>query len=372
MKKILIGIAILVAILLVLALIYRDTIQFVMTLRAMQPSIEFADDTQHTPPDYTQAGSWAALPTQADNADLVPELANVPTIANDQTSRADQQANAAADVFFIHPTTYYRREHWNQPLNHTQANSFTDTQVLPGQASVFNGCCRVYAPRYRQATLYSFMDDGDNGKQAIDLAYADVKAAFQYYLDNYNNGRPFVIAGHSQGALHADKILAEFINDSELQKLLIAAYPVGYFLDGSNGIPVCSSATQTGCQVTWNSVGPDAPSFRDTSKDICVNPISWLADGSRADFAQHRGAVRFDTSDQQQNQNKERLEGKIETQIVDAQCLDGKLIVTDVKSPNFTTRMFGPGNYHVYDFAFYYLDIRRNVEARVAAYFDEN
>ena len=91
--------------------------------------------------------SWIALPGTQDEADRSPAGLEL-----------DRQAHALADVFYIHPTTYITREGWNQPLDHKPANDFLTQRVLPAQAAAFNSCCKVYAPRYRQATIASFFD----------------------------------------------------------------------------------------------------------------------------------------------------------------------------------------------------------------------
>lgn len=344
MKKILISVGILVALVVVLGFVFRDTIGMMMFFASMRPDQTFAEDTRHEAPNYAEDVAWAALPEKEDPADVTPEGA------------VDGQANAQVDVFFIHPTTYYKSDHWLQPLGDEDANRITDDQVMRGQAAVFNSCCAVYAPRYRQATLFSFMDDSGDGEQAIEFAYQDVETAFDYFIENHSQGRPFIVAGHSQGGLHADTLLKRKIVGTDLESRLVAAYPIGFYLDGEGSVPVCETATQTGCQVTWNAVAPDAPSFQETSGSICVNPINWKNDGSRADFADHLGAVDYGAS------------GALEDKVVDAQCVDGRLHVTEVRSPNFTTEFFGPGNYHIYDFSFFHMDVRKNAADRVAAY----
>lgn len=344
MKKFLIGIGVFVGLVVVLGFVFRDTVGMMMMFAAMKPSQSFAEDERHTAPDYGQETAWAALPQKDDPADVTPEGAE------------DLQASSAVDVFFIHPTTYYKSDYWLQPLNDVDANKITDDQVMRGQAAVFNSCCAVYAPRYRQATLFSFMDQDGDGGAAIAFAYEDVAAAFAYYLEHYNNGRPFIIAGHSQGGLHADTLLKKSIAGTALEERLVAAYPVGYYIDGEDSVPVCESATQTGCQVTWNSVAPDSQSFQDTRGAICVNPLNWKTDGSRAGFDEHRGAVDYGA------------EGAVESGVVDAQCVDGRLHVSEVRSPNYKSEFMGPGNYHIYDFSFFHMDIRENAMDRVAAY----
>ncbi|GIR73695.1 MAG: hypothetical protein CM15mP76_04220 [Prochlorococcus sp.] len=83
-------------------------------------------------------------------------------------------------------------------------SAYERTEIMLGnQASAFNGSCNIYAPEYRQATYFSFFDKDDNGKKALDLAYEDIENAFNYFLEFFNNGKPFIIAAHSQGALHS-------------------------------------------------------------------------------------------------------------------------------------------------------------------------
>ncbi|HEX8350568.1 MAG TPA: DUF3089 domain-containing protein, partial [Hymenobacter sp.] len=142
-------------------------------IKVIKPSRDFDGYPVSPSPDYSQATNWAALPDRIDAADVVPS-----------SLLHDQQRTAAADVFFVHPTTFYGRGTWNASLQNGQVNQFTDRVTMRKQASVFNAAGRIYAPRYRQATLYAFFDDkGGNGKKALALAYSDVKAAFQYYLD---------------------------------------------------------------------------------------------------------------------------------------------------------------------------------------------
>mgnify|MGYP001472061081 FL=1 len=269
------------------AWLIRDMLMMMANFSGMKPEHPFGQETPSAAPDYAQAASWAALPDRDDAADVVPE------------GSKDEQTTAPADVFFVHPTTYYRPEHWNQPLADAATNAFTDEFVMKNQASAFNACCRVYAPRYRQATVYSFVDQGADGKAALALAYEDVERAFDHFIARFNAGRPFILAGHSQGAVHVRTLLERRITGTPLAARLIAAYPVGFAIDRDEyaravpDIPVCERAEQTGCIVTWNAVGPKVRRFFDTSRSICVNPLTWATDGQRADFLLNPGAVIF-------------------------------------------------------------------------------
>ena len=362
MKKILWGLAILVVVAAIGAWQYRDVFVMMRRFQAMKPDHSFAQDPPPAAPDYSLPVNWAALPDRADDADVVPDATVV-----------DRQATAAVDVFFVHPTTYYSPAHWNQPLGDTTADRFTDLFVLRNQASVFNSCCRIYAPRYRQATVYSFLDQGADGPAALALAYGDVEQAFDYFIQHYNRGRPFIIAGHSQGSTHLRRLLERRITGSPLVARLVAAYPIGFainqdeYLKAVPDVPVCSTPQQTTCLVTWNTVGPQVRRVQDTSRDICVNPLSWSTDGERADFAMNVGGVTFNrhfgTSVESLQEGSE-FNPHIEPGVADAQCRDGQLRISEIRSANFPSRPMGRDNYHIYDLSLFYMNVRRNAEER--------
>ena len=137
------------------------------------------------------------MPGRKSNADVIP-----PGI------KGDLAVNPQADVFFIHPTTYLDNATWNARFDE---DGFTGRQledaVVRYQVSTFNGCCRIFAPRYRQATLSVFVNPSDDSNKALDLAYSDVVRAFDRFIEKENNGRPFILASHSQGSLHATRLL---------------------------------------------------------------------------------------------------------------------------------------------------------------------
>ena len=343
-KKALFGCGIVALLCLGLVFMFRSELQLALMTRLMHPSHTFNDVPPPPRPNYENPDHWAALPCCEDLADRVPNNAT------------DLQDSAAADVFFVHPTTFLSPDAWNQPLDDETANSLTDEMVMRGQASAFNGCCRVYAPRYRQATLAAFFTDSDSGPQALALAYQDVATAFQFFITRYNADRPFLIAAHSQGAHHVDKLLAEKIVGTELAKRMVAAYPIGFEIDGSNGLPVCEAPTQTGCQVSWNTVGSHTGSLFASDSNICVNPLTWMSDESHARHSANLGAVNFGNG------------GTHEPGAVDAQCRDGQLYISDIRSEHYSLMPFGPDNYHIYDYALFYVNIRQNAQARVEAF----
>ena len=172
-------------------------------------------------PDYSQLEYWAANPYKKNLSDSVPE-----------PLRNGFVKDTSVDVFFLHPTTYgiLDGNSWNADINSDTINAKTDYSTILYQATAFNEC-RIFAPRYRQCELRAYYTkDTASAIHAFHLAYQDLKTAFQYYLDHYNNGRPIIIASHSQGSTHAIRLLKEFFDGKPLMHQLIAAYVVGMYI----------------------------------------------------------------------------------------------------------------------------------------------
>ncbi len=161
---------------------------------AQKATYQFNSETKI--PDYSNLDYWAAHPWKKDLSDSVPA-----------DLKESYRPDSLADVFFIHPTTLtdYNDTRWNAEINDAAINSKTDYSTILYQASVFNEKCRVFAPRYRQAHIKCFFLNTPDVDTAFEIAYTDVKAAFEFYLENYNNNRPIIIASHSQGTKHAGK-----------------------------------------------------------------------------------------------------------------------------------------------------------------------
>jgi hypothetical protein len=305
-----------------------------------------------SPVDYGKEANWAALPWKKDSADRVPV-----------TWLRDMQDSAKVDVFYIHPTTYLNGTAWNARLDDKALNIYTDNGPVKLQGSVFNGSCRIFAPRYRQAVLRSFFSESKESKAALDLAYSDVKKAFQYYMEHYNNGRPVIIAGHSQGARHAMLLLKEFFDNKPLREKLVAAYPVGMFfkVDTLKTIPPCTAPGQVGCFASWNTVRWGTELTEKQQKfqgSYCVNPVSWRADEEPAASGFHKGSVPI-TYD------------RIDPAFLSTQR-HGSLLWAEAP-PRAGYNILAEGdNYHVGDISLFWLDIRENVALQVKNYFEKH
>lgn len=301
-------------------------------------------------PDYSKQTAWAALPQRQDDPDTVPS----------ESSLKDNQASAPADVFFVHPTTYLGNDGWNAAIGTPVA--VYGLRPLALQASVFNGSAKIYAPRYRQATLYAFVENGPNAAAAFAVAQRDVEAAFEYYLKHFNQGRPYFIAGHSQGSKMLIKVLQKHLDQGKPDPRFIAAYLPGWSIKMSafQHLKACASATQRGCFIAWNSKqwGTQPSDFELEATRYeggsCVNPLTWKQDELPAGKEAHLGAVGKDFR-------------KIQPKYVEARCHGESLWVRLPQDDNFESSR-DPRNYHIVDYNLFYLDIRKNIAQRLQTY----
>lgn len=304
-------------------------------------------------PDYSLDENWAALPWREDVADSLP---------NPQLK--DVQPEAAADVFFLHPTTYTHKrgfDGWNGPVDNPRLNQRTDGGTILYQASIFNGVGKVYAPRYRQAHLHAYFTKKNRvaARRAFDLAYEDVRRAFQYYLDHHNNGRPIVLATHSQGTTHGIRLVKEFFDGKPLRDQLVAAYLVGIPVrrDTFRQVPPCETPLQTGCFCSWRTFKKGyEPGNLPMGPEIAVtNPLIWKPGEEPVPKSENLGGVLRDFN-------------VILPNLASAQIYNGVLWTEKPKFP--WSFLFTRRNYHIADYNLYYLNVRRNAQDRVAAYLE--
>lgn len=313
-------------------------------------------------PDYAQPSAWAARPGAEGPAALVPPGAT------------PAATHAGVDVFYIHPTTYRSRTTWNADVADAETNHWTDISVIARQASVFNGCCRVFAPRYRQASLAAFSSP-QNGGKAYALAYVDVLSAFDHYMAHDNHGRSFILAGHSQGALMAKRLLAERIRGTAAAKRMVAAYVLGIGIARGDfgyalaGLKPCTGAGDTGCVLSWNSwlEGSDTRAYRTRAVAeftaahpgadgvmLCRNPLN-LAGG---DPVPSRGTLPGAARD---SGLQALVPGTVE-----ARCDAGVVLVR--VDPALGLGPLPGGNMHYHDVSLYYGEIRADAVRRARAF----
>lgn len=326
-----------------------------LLLLALQPHHPFREESPPPPPDYGDDRYWAALPERQDAADEFPE-GSPPSSAPE------------ADVFYLHPTAYVGGQ-WNGSLLDPALNRETDRIGVQMQASAFNGCCAVYAPRYRQGNATLFLEVTEDGEAALDLAWQDVHAAFQEFERRRKPGRPWILAAHSQGSVLAERLLQEEVTGTVRRDLLVAAWLLGASLTPAGlaekmpDLLPCRHSLDLHCVIAWNARAPEHSRVPyemvrpDQRQRLCTNPLSWKVDGQLALPSLQEGAVFLD------------VDAKVHPHFADAQCKEGVLLVHTLESLPWGWRLIswamGPGNYHSLDYSLFYMNVRSNAMRRV-------
>ena len=299
-------------------------------------------------PKYELLDYWAAHPDKHDPSDSIP----VPL-------QQEYVYDSTIDVFFIHPTTFTDRtdERWNAEINDTSLNAKTDYTTILFQASAFNQA-RVFSPRYRQANIKAyFTKDTVEAMKAFELAYEDVRSAFQYYLDHYNQGRPIILASHSQGSNHAIRLLKEFFDQKPLQEKLVVAYIIGMNIPLTSfaDLKPCIDSTSINCFCGWRTFRRGhVPNLISRFKESFVtNPLTWTTNDSFASRHLNKGAVL-------------RNFNKVYREVTDAQIHENILWSSRPKFPG--SFLYRVSNYHIGDINLFYLNIRENMQSRVSFY----
>lgn len=295
-------------------------------------------------PNYKDSSSWAILPN------TYPE-----NLKNWQTNTDNLQA----DVFYIYPTLNIDDKdlRWNVPVSDSIQNEKVINKAVYFQASAFINAGKLYVPYYRQAHLRSYSRYDKGGEKALNLAYSDVKVAFQIYLKHYNNGRPIIIASHSQGTTHAVRLLKEFFDGKPLQGQLVAAYipGIGIRKNEFKYIPLMTSPTQVGGFVSWNTYRKNyyPKNYIQWFKGSVVsNPVTWDT-SNHSQILDHKGFL-FTNS-------------KLYPQVLQVYVKDGVLWIS---SPRFLYKLLAltKKKYHEGDINLFWEDIRKNVFLRVQSY----
>ncbi|HEX7846574.1 MAG TPA: DUF3089 domain-containing protein [Chitinophagaceae bacterium] len=304
-------------------------------------------------PDYSQLNYWAAHPWKWDPSDSVPAPLRTEVI------------DSVVDVFFLHPTTHTKKRKSKQSnalIDDAYINAKTDYSTILYQASVFNEQTRVFAPRYRQAHIKTFFKRQDEEtERTFNIAYEDIKIAFEYYLQHWNNGRPIIIAAHSQGSKLAEKLLKEYFEGKTLSNKLVVAYLAGWPVpkDYFSSLQMCRDSFQTGCICSWRTFRNGFVPYylkKENGNSYVTNPLNWLTTGEYASRQMNRGSVLRDFN-------------KVYKHSTDARVENGLLYVSKPKFPG--SFLLFTRNYHIGDINLFYLNIRDNVRQRIGYYWKQ-
>lgn len=315
---------------------------------------------------YDDPAMWVSRPgTANDPAQYMPE-GSAPS------------PHGRAWVFFIHPTSYLAREHWNGPIDDKDTRNRTALFVR-GMASAFNGEAAVFAPYYRQAAFGSFLVNRPETLKARAVAYGDVRAAFRAFVAAVPADAPIVLAGHSQGALHLMHLLQDEVKDTPLAGRIVAAYMIGWPVSPTHdlpqtGLPACTAPDQTRCAMSWLSFAEpaDARMMLDTYRAepgldgkakgtepvLCTNPLN----GGAAPDAP--GTANLGTM----LPSVDLKTGKLLKLGIPARC-DAKTGLLMIGEPPDLGPYVLPGNnYHVYDIPLFWANVRADIARREAAW----
>jgi hypothetical protein len=304
--------------------------------------------TEPGSPDYSLLDHWAAHPWKWDPSDSTP--------APLRTEKRD----SIVDVFFLYPTSLTKGKNTgNAAIDDALLNAKTDYTSILYQASVFNQHARVFSPRYRQAHLKNFFSkDSLKSKIYFDTAYADLRQAFLYYLKYWNNGRPFILAGHSQGALMAERLYKEFIEGKPLEKKMIAGYILGWPIPKEFVTPdkICQDSLDVNCLCSWRTLKKNfIPWYLKGHTDSYVtNPLSWKTSPEKMPRSANAGSLLLNFN-------------KIYPHTTDGWIDRGLLFVHKPRFP--WSFLYLKRNYHIADINLYYLNLRNNVSQRIRQYF---
>lgn len=346
-----------VAIIAVMIYLRRDDV-----LRAtLDPKQPFPSWRPPPAPNYGQRAAWALLPADPN-----------------RWSGGDPPA----DIFFIHPTTYDGGRNWNAPFDARSDARQLARSVLPNYAGPFQRVGRVFAPRYRQASLYALLTNRDDAREARRFAYGDVRAAFLQFLA-YNRGRPIVIAGVEQGGALAGRLVDELVapNPALVRRtaavyLIEAVVPAPRYA-ATAPLPACDAKAEARCVMAWVSapLGDQAAAQRVIERafvwsvlgqliplagrePLCVNPLTGAVGQPGADVRLNLGAA-----------NASGLEwgttpGFLPHQ-VSARCVAGVLRVSRPTSPSLVLAGAWADRLKSPPYNLFYADLEADAKQRV-------
>lgn len=304
---------------------------------------------QLEPPDYSDMGNWAYCETE--------------------------NRQKTVDVFFVCPTVYGGSEsQCNMSLSDSESKvSFLG--AINMEKGIYDADSRFFAPYYRQAGLQVYTMPAKEQEIYLGAAYSDVKSAFEYYMGHFNDGRPIVLAGFSQGADHCIRLMKDCFADEGARERLVACYAIGWRLTEEEikeypHLKFAQSEDDTGVIVSFNSESEqidDSLMIPSGTKTLAINPLNWKCDGTVAYREQNMGACFTD------------YEGNVIREVphftgayIDAER--GALKLLDVAPVDYPAGLsiFEDGVYHIYDYQFFYRNLQENVGVRIEAFMSQD
>ncbi|MDR0933284.1 MAG: DUF3089 domain-containing protein [Victivallales bacterium] len=280
----------------------------------------------------------------------------------------------AVDIFYIYPTVFVSKDdalmRWDAAEMQTKTRN-----IARQQTAMFTTLGNIYAPFVRQAELnraLTDLSDPQSKYPSMETGVQDTINAFAHYLRYYNKGRPFILVGHSQGALDLFELLKRHFSDPALQNKLIVAYLIGCpvttkDLTENPHLKVAAGELDLGVIVTWNTeaeVAVRSP-FTGRPGSYCINPLNWRTDAVPASASANLGAVFFDGENHVTSEIPSFCGAQIRPET-------GALIVTPACSGKYDSTLLGAGIYHMNDIYFFYRNLEANARDRAANYLNNS
>ena len=342
----------------------------------------YRDDIFQTIQDPGQPFQTYEPPAAADYSDLESWLAQ-PNLGVDPFT-----LQSKGDVFVVVPSVYRGGKHWNLPFDDLKRKSKLQRIVRPNYVSPYGEAGRLFAPYYRQASLYAFMTNREDAQQAQDFAYQDVKRAFEVFLQQSPPERPIVLVGHNQGASHVQRLLMDFFQGALKQRLAVAyvidhPLPLESFDDPLSGLLPCATPEQTQCIVAFGSFTPqdkviaqrfaerslvyNGQNYRPISSrpTLCINPLFWTQSEDYAPARLHLGGVAAEGLDPD-------MAPASLTKQAGAQCQNGLLLVDRPQSKSLRRPIQVGAKFRTLPSNLFYEDLKQDSKRRVQNLLDAN
>ena len=280
----------------------------------------------------------------------------------------------AVDVFIVGATADWGDDGTYTSSTWRPIDREMQTGLLSMQKSLYDGSARAYAPLYRQACLsIYYLPDPDRGEY-LASAYADVESAFLYYLEHENQGQPFILAGFSQGADLALRLMEQHFDDEALQAKLVAAYLIGWRITEEDltaypHLKIAQGEQDTGVIISFNSEADSVTGsiiVPEGGYTYGINPMNWKTDETPAAREAHAGYCSISMTGQISNTTANVTGCRRDPE-------RGTLILSDITPAEYPPKedLFVEGCYHDYELNFFCLTIRENVEKRITEYLNE-
>ena len=313
----------------------------------------YADETEvpvSEAPDYSKAECWY----------------KIPEITKD------------VDTFYIYSTVCM-----NMDEGDPDYATLDNTEMLEGveiehkiKSSAFEDSTNVFIPYYRQASMKRmggvWQKDGNVEAAISSIPYEDLTAALDYYFENYNEGRPFIFAGHSQGSALVRLLLKTYFKDHpEYYDRMVAAYAIGYSitkedLEENPHLKFAEGESDTGVIISWHAEGPKNAEAKTIDAamlphGVAINPLNWKRDDTYAPASMNLGSLVMDPKTGETEIRDIGADAQVDT-------TRGTVVTNADAVPNEMVEFSGPESFHQDDYSIFYNNIKDNVAKRIAAY----